>query len=297
MLQTCSNLQTNLLYVLACITHLFTPIYPPRLMILHIFATLLPLFFQTCGILSLVLSYKPLPLSLTLLTLTSPSFSPTSTDDCTVARLIMISMGVNSSKAPSDLGLGACCGWNYDNGCHGGIQCINNRITSIGLCQVLKGTIPDAIGSLAKLQVLSLPQNQLNGSLPFAIRALTNLAYLDLSNNQLTGSIPEWIGCLPLNETLGLGNNNLVGSVPAIISKLPLTITCSINPQLSGEHLPVQSGWNCTSMCTTKGAVTCPGKEKTSNPQSSTLQLLPHFPPHHPLVLVLILKTHNILKP
>ena len=53
----------------------------------------------------------------------------------------------------------------------------------------MNGTIPAAIGSLTKLQLLQFENNNLNGSLPTSFRSLASLQYLNLNGNQLTGNI------------------------------------------------------------------------------------------------------------
>ena len=51
----------------------------------------------------------------------------------------------------------------------------------------LTGTLPGALGDLARLEELSLWENRLTGSLPPSLGRLNNLRNLDISDNDLTG--------------------------------------------------------------------------------------------------------------
>ena len=65
-----------------------------------------------------------------------------------------------------------------------------NSRTSIGELTVLTETIPVALGSLPKLEQLTLHGNQLTGSIPPELGYLSSLNSLYLRTNQLTGNIP-----------------------------------------------------------------------------------------------------------
>jgi Leucine-rich repeat (LRR) protein len=79
----------------------------------------------------------------------------------------------------------------------------------------LKGSIPEEIQHLSKLDELGLEHNDLTGSLPTSMEKLTHLQYLDLNFNQLTGSIPQWLGeSLGALKALGLGHNSFDGTIP-----------------------------------------------------------------------------------
>ncbi|QHO04793.1 hypothetical protein HN873_072843 [Arachis hypogaea] len=53
----------------------------------------------------------------------------------------------------------------------------------------LRGTIPQNIGILSKLQFLDLSTNSLNGTLPLSIANLTKVYELDVSRNNITGTL------------------------------------------------------------------------------------------------------------
>ncbi|XP_058076492.1 receptor-like protein EIX1 [Magnolia sinica] len=51
--------------------------------------------------------------------------------------------------------------------------------------------IPAALGGLSSLEMLYLPENQLNGTIPTNLGQLSNLSWLHLSSNSLTGNVSE----------------------------------------------------------------------------------------------------------
>ncbi|XP_019084335.1 PREDICTED: receptor-like protein 12 [Camelina sativa] len=75
----------------------------------------------------------------------------------------------------------------------------------------LSSKIPDGIGNLVSLSVLSLSLNKLSGGIPSSIRNLKNLETLELENtNGLSGQIPTaWLFGLQKLEILRLGGNKL----------------------------------------------------------------------------------------
>jgi len=79
----------------------------------------------------------------------------------------------------------------------------------------LKGSIPDEIGLLTKLEELKMNNNELGGSIPIQIGNMGELRILYLNNNDLENNIPESLGNLTKLEELKLGNNQkLSGTVP-----------------------------------------------------------------------------------
>ena len=60
----------------------------------------------------------------------------------------------------------------------------------------LTGTIPNQIGRVGSLRVMSLGLNRINGTLPDELSRLHELTALDLSCNQLSGMIPEGVSKL-----------------------------------------------------------------------------------------------------
>ena len=61
--------------------------------------------------------------------------------------------------------------------------------------------VPAELGSLTKLTVLDLANNQLSGEIPAEFGRLSNLGGLHLSGNELTGCIPTGLR--------DVGNNDL----------------------------------------------------------------------------------------
>jgi Leucine-rich repeat (LRR) protein len=106
----------------------------------------------------------------------------------------------------------------------------------------LRGKIPSSIGQLKKLNRLHLDTNQLSDAIPPEMGDLEDLVHLDLSTNALSGSIPGSLGKLKNLESLNLINNKLSGSIPSTIggmTKLRI-LNLSIN-QLSGT-IPAELG-------------------------------------------------------
>ncbi|MCO5601418.1 hypothetical protein L7F22_055539 [Adiantum nelumboides] len=75
----------------------------------------------------------------------------------------------------------------------------------------LFGTIPDALGSLARLQNLNLSHNKLTGYIPASLSVSDSL---DLSYNRFTGTIPQPMGSMLMVSTVRLAGNLLAGKIP-----------------------------------------------------------------------------------
>ena len=79
-------------------------------------------------------------------------------------------------------------------------------------------TLPELIGQLTSLKLLSLEYNQLT-SLPESIGRLENLEWLSLNNNQLT-FLPESIGNLRNLEILNFSSNHIIPLPTGLINQL-----------------------------------------------------------------------------
>ena len=90
------------------------------------------------------------------------------------------------------------------------MSCSNARVTGVGLSGTgLRGSIPEAVGSLGALRSLKLHDNFLTGTLPSALERLHLLRELQLSHNQFTmqdrESLSAILGGLMHLRTLDLG--------------------------------------------------------------------------------------------
>lgn len=84
----------------------------------------------------------------------------------------------------------------------------------------LNGIIPTEIGDLSNLVVLRLSNNQLSGLMPTELGNLSYLVQLDLSHNQLNGNIPSTLGQVQHLRHLLLSHNQLNGAIPAELADL-----------------------------------------------------------------------------
>ena len=99
----------------------------------------------------------------------------------------------------------------------------------------LNGEIPAQLGSLVKLEYLSLSLLGLTGAIPAELGNLANLEYLILEDNLLTGEIPAQLGNLANLTNLDLSINHLTGCVP---QSLRAATPASAREQSSGVTLP-----------------------------------------------------------
>eukprot|EP01039_Chlorochromonas_danica_P011827 gene11827-13328_t len=99
----------------------------------------------------------------------------------------------------------------------------------------LVGSLPNSIGNLTKIELLSLFSNQLRGSIPSSIGNLAQLTDLELGSNQLTGTVPSSIANLVLLTDLRLYSNQLTGSIPSQVWQLPLSYLYLFDNHLNGS--------------------------------------------------------------
>ncbi|CDP18317.1 unnamed protein product [Coffea canephora] len=126
-----------------------------------------------------------------------------------------------------------------DNPMHGFLPTsVGNLSTSLERlyaysCEI-KGKIPEEIGNLSNLWILSLHGNQLSGSIPLAIKGLQNLQVLYFEDNQLGGSVlekitlngkvPSSLGGLERLASLSLAHNKLEGTIPDSLRPIPKSL-------------------------------------------------------------------------
>ncbi|KAF7093072.1 hypothetical protein CFC21_095505 [Triticum aestivum] len=101
----------------------------------------------------------------------------------------------------------------------------------------LSGDIPQSIGKLERLTELYLMENNLTGQIPPSLEGCKNLLLLNLSSKKLFGSIlSELFSISTLSKGLDLSYNQLSGNIPTRIGSLMNLNSLSIsNNQLSGE--------------------------------------------------------------
>lgn len=79
----------------------------------------------------------------------------------------------------------------------------------------LVGSIPEEIGNLINLAVLTLEDNLLTGIIPTSFGKFQNIQVMSVSGNRLSGQIPSSIGNLTMLNKLFLYNNRFEGSIPS----------------------------------------------------------------------------------
>jgi Leucine-rich repeat (LRR) protein len=85
----------------------------------------------------------------------------------------------------------------------------------------LRGTIPNTIMNLSRLEVLYLNDNSINGIIPAAIgQYMPDLRYLDLSYNYLTSSIPRSFCDTTHMRNVDLYSNLFTGTIPDCLGSL-----------------------------------------------------------------------------
>ncbi len=95
------------------------------------------------------------------------------------------------------------------------------RVTSLELGKNnLRGSIPEELNGLTKLQELKLSGNRLTGQIPSELGELAYLRRLLLNVNELTGSIPKELGNLTNLQELALYTNKLSGPLPPELGNL-----------------------------------------------------------------------------
>jgi len=78
----------------------------------------------------------------------------------------------------------------------------------------LKGTIPDEIRLLDRLESLQISENAIYGNIPAALGMFSNLHQLEMERNSFTGDIPTAIGALTSLKQLDLSHNFFTSTLP-----------------------------------------------------------------------------------
>ncbi|KAA3481824.1 putative LRR receptor-like serine/threonine-protein kinase [Gossypium australe] len=119
-------------------------------------------------------------------------------------------------------------------------KCISNFSTTLLNFVIeqnkIMGRIPNGIGNLINLEVLSALENQLSGPIPFEIGRLQKLNIFFAYTNFLSGTIPNSIGNLTMLIKLALDENNLQGSIPISLGNCQNLLLLDLsNNNLSGS--------------------------------------------------------------
>ncbi|XP_027105561.1 uncharacterized protein [Coffea arabica] len=111
----------------------------------------------------------------------------------------------------------------------------------------IKGSIPDGIGNLSSLMILSLDGNHLSGPVPSTMKYLQNLQSMNLSANQLSGSIPDSICKLKRLYRIYLGQSQFRGSIPSCLNNISSLREIDFAGNLLDSSIPA-SLWNLTDL-------------------------------------------------
>ena len=107
-----------------------------------------------------------------------------------------------------------------------GIQLIGTIPNDIGLLNhlrvitfdgnFLEGTIPSTLGLLSSLEVFKVAGNYISGSIPDNIRQLTALTHFDVSINTINGTIPTSLTQIESMNRFHASYNQLTGTIPEL---------------------------------------------------------------------------------
>ncbi|MED6121356.1 hypothetical protein PIB30_029343 [Stylosanthes scabra] len=106
--------------------------------------------------------------------------------------------------------------------------------------QVIKGRELDYIINLKYVVNLDLSNNLLSGSIPAGISSLAGLIGLNLSYNVLSGEIPEMMGDMKSLESIDFSHNHLSGAIPRSMSDL--TFLSHLNLSYNNLSGPIPDG-------------------------------------------------------
>jgi hypothetical protein len=127
-----------------------------------------------------------------------------------------------------------------------GILCISKFVSRISVgSRSLTGTIPEALGTLSRLQWLILCVNYFTSSIPLSLAAVP-LEHLNVSDNGLTGSLPNEFGAAwaATIDLIDVDDNRLQGTLPASYSQWKTINTFSVaRNQLEGTLPEAYSRW------------------------------------------------------
>ncbi|GFQ03475.1 LRR receptor-like serine/threonine-protein kinase fls2 [Phtheirospermum japonicum] len=128
---------------------------------------------------------------------------------------------------------------------------IGNLSTSMQYLQIfncnLRGRIPEEIGNLTNLVLLSLNGIHLTGSFPKSLSNLQKLQGLVLSSNRLSGVIPDTICHLQKLNKLILRDNQIYGAIPRCIENITTLGTLYLDSNKLNHNIPA-SLWSLSKL-------------------------------------------------
>ena len=106
----------------------------------------------------------------------------------------------------------------------------------------LMGTISNSIALLSNLKSMELNGCSFNGTIPSNIATLSSLNYLGLGSNMFSGTIPSDLGRLVFLEKLVLSYNMLTGTIPSELGMLPNIFSLFLEGNLLTGTVPPELG-------------------------------------------------------
>ncbi|GFP86325.1 probable LRR receptor-like serine/threonine-protein kinase at3g47570 [Phtheirospermum japonicum] len=180
-------------------------------------------------------------------------YGPIPPDVGNTTTLKVLALSGNKLKESSDMrfvtSLTTCRYLNVlsmaENPLHGIIpKSIGNLSTSLQYVYFkscdLRGRVPDEIGNLSNLMVLSFRGNQLNGLFPKSLRNLQSLQGLSFSGNEISGAIPNIICELGNLNVLYLSDNRISGAIPDCIENISTLSTLTLDFNKLSSNIPTR---------------------------------------------------------
>ena len=110
------------------------------------------------------------------------------------------------------------------------------------LSNKMNGALPDSIGMLKSLKILTLSNNNLSGNLPASMGGLLALEDLNLSSNKLNGPIHASFGNMVNLKRMLLNLNNFSGNLPFALGNLKKLVTLHLHQNNFNGPIPANLG-------------------------------------------------------
>ncbi|KAL7543177.1 hypothetical protein ACHAXR_012471 [Thalassiosira sp. AJA248-18] len=120
-----------------------------------------------------------------------------------------------------------------------GVSQLSDTLTGLHLTyNNLKGSMPDELFGMYRLEILAVSENELSGEIDTRLGKLTNLLEFYCYGNQMTGEIPTEIGLLTKMQIMTFAENKLKGRLPEEIKNMGNLQTFSVhnNDPDTGAH-------------------------------------------------------------